>query len=97
MVFNPNSTKQVEKVFFSRKSHSLKHPDLYFNSLVVEKVKTQKHLALKLDKGLNFREHFKDEFAIVNKGIGMLKKLSNYLPCHSLITLNKAFIQPRLD
>ena len=60
-------------------------------------MKTQKHLALKLDKGLNFREHFKDEFAIVNKGIGMLKKLSNYLPCHSLKTLNKAFIRPRLD
>ena len=45
----------------------------------------------------DFREHLKDKFAIVNKGIGMSKKLSNYLPCHSLITLYKAFIQPHLD
>ena len=75
----------------------MKHPGLYFNSLVVVKVKTQKHLGLKLDEKLNFREHLKDKFAIVNKGIGMLKKLSSYLPCHSLVPLYKAFIQPHLD
>ena len=79
MVFNPDPTKQAQEVIFSRKSHSPKHSDLCFNSLVVEKVKTQKHLGLKLDKKLNFKEHLKDKFAIVNKGIGMLKKLSNYL------------------
>ena len=52
------------------------HPDLYFNSLVAEKVETQKYLRLKLDKRLNFREHLKSKFTIVNKGIGMLEKLS---------------------
>ena len=97
MVFNPDLTKQAQEVTFSGKSHSLKHPDLYFNSLVVEKVKTQKCLGLKLDKRLTVREHLKDKFAIVNKGIGMSKKLSNNLPRHSLITLYKAFIQPHLD
>ena len=75
----------------------MEHPDLYFNSLVVQKVKTQKHLGLKLDKRLNFREHLKDKFAIANKGIGMLKKITNYLPCHFLVTLYKAFIQLHLD
>ena len=50
-----------------------------------------------VDKKLNFKEHLKDRFAIVNKGIGMLKKLSIYLPCHSLVTLFKAFIRPHLD
>ena len=52
---------------------------------------------LKLDEKLNFNEHLKDKFAIVNKGIGMLKKLSNYLPRHSLVTLYKVFIRPHLD
>ena len=94
MVFNPDPTKQAQKVIFSRKSHSLRHPGLCFNSLVVEKVKIQKHLGLKLDEKLNFKEHLKDKFAIVNKGIGMLKKLSNYLPRHSLLTLYKAFTRP---
>ena len=97
MVFNPDPTKQAQEVIFSRKSHSPKHPDLYFNSLVVEKVKTQKHLGLKLDEKLNFKEHLKDKFAIVNKGIGMFKKLRNYLPCHSLVTLYKAFTRRHLD
>ena len=96
MVFNPDPTKQAQEVIFSRKSHSPKHPDLYFNSLAVEKVKTQKHLGLKLDEKLNFKEHLKDKFAIVNKGIGMLKKLSDCLPRHSLVTLYKAFIRPHL-
>ena len=39
----------------------------------------------------------KDKFAIVNKGIGMFKKLRNYLPCHSLVTLYKAFTRRHLD
>ena len=97
MVFNPDLTKQAQEVIFCGKSHSLKHPRLYFNSLVVEKVKTQKCLGLKLDKRLTVREHSKDKFAIVNKGIGMSKTLSNNLPRHSLIALYKAFMQPHLD
>ena len=96
MVFKPDPTKEVQEVIFSRKSHSLKHLGLYFNSLVVEKVKTQKYLGLKLEKRLNFREHLKDNFAVNNKGIEMLKKLSNYLPQHALVTLHKASIPPHL-
>ena len=40
MVFNPYPTKQAQKVTFCRKLQSPKHPDLSFNNLVVEKVKT---------------------------------------------------------
>ena len=87
MVFNPYPTKESHKVIFCIKSHSPKHPDLYLNSLAVEKVKTQNHLGLKQDEKLNFKEYLKDKFAIVKKGIGMLKELSNYLPRHSLATL----------
>ena len=94
MVFNPDPTKQAKEVTFSRKSHSPKHRDLCFNSLVDEKVKTQK---LKLNERLNFREHLKNKFVIVTEGMRMLKKLSNYLLTHSLVTLCKAFIQPHLD
>ena len=39
MLFNPDPTKQDQEVLFLRKSISTKHPDLDFNSLVVEKVK----------------------------------------------------------
>ena len=97
MVFNPDPTKKAQEVIFSRQAHSPKHPDLYFNSLVVGKVKIQKHIGLKLDEKLNFKEHLKEKCAIVNKGTEMLKKLSKYLPRHSLVTLRKAFIRPHYD
>ena len=48
-------------------------------------MKTQKHLGLKLDERLKLREHLKDKCAIVNKGIEMLKKLSN-LPSTPLLS-----------
>ena len=54
-------------------------------------MKTQKHLEPKLDKRLNFRKHLKNKLTIANKGIGMLKKLSNCLPRHSLVSHYKAF------
>ena len=31
------------------------------------------------------------------KGIGVIKKLSNMLPQHSLITIYKAFVKPHLN
>ena len=64
---------------------------------MVEKVQTQNHLGLKLDKKLSFKKHLEDNFAKVNRGIGILKKLSGFLPRHSLITLYKSFIRPHLD
>ena len=64
---------------------------------MVEKVQTQKHLGLKLGKKLNFKKHLKNIFAKVNMGIGILKKLSGFLPRHSLINLYKSFIRPHLD
>ena len=60
-------------------------------------MQTQKHLGIKLDKKLSFKEQLKDKFAKVNTGIWILKKLSGSLPPHSLITLYKSFIRPHLD
>ena len=67
MVFNPDPTKQAQEILFSKTSHYLKHPDLYFNSLIVERVKTQKHLGIKLVQRLNFRGYLKDKFVTVNE------------------------------
>ena len=98
MVFNSDPTKQAQKVFFSRKSHSPKYPDLYFNSLVVDKVKTQKYLGLKIDERLTFSEHLKDKFAIVIKVLGCWKNwaIAFHVTLY-LITFYKVFIRPHLD
>ena len=60
-------------------------------------MQTQEHLGVNLYKKLSFKEHLKDKFAKVNRGIGTVRKLSGFLPCHSLITLYKFFIRPHLD
>ena len=88
---------KLKKLFFSKKPRESFHPNLYFNKFVVEKVQTQKHLGLKLDKNLSFKEHLKDKFAKVNRRIGILKKLSVFIPRHPLITLYKSFIRPHPD
>ena len=79
MAFNPDPTKQAQEVVFSKKPRESFHPNLYFNKFVVEKVQTQKHLGLKLEKKLSFKEHLKDKFSKVNRGIGILKKTERIL------------------
>ena len=97
MAFNPEPTKQAQEVFFQKKPQESSHPNIYFNKFVVEKGQTQKHLGFKLDKKISFKEHLKDKFAKVNRGIRILEKLNGFLPCHSLITLYKSSIRPDLD
>ena len=88
MVFPPNPAKQVQEVIFPRNSNSLEYSDSNFSSLAVEKIKTQKHLRVKVDEKLNFKERFKNRCASIRKGNAMLiKKWSNYLPRQSLVTL----------
>ena len=57
----------------------------------------QEHLGLKVDKKLSIKDRLKNKFAKVNRAIGISKKLSGFLPHHSLITLYKSFMQPHLD
>ena len=96
MAFNLDSTKQVQEVVLKKSGESF-HSNFYFNKFVVEKWKTQKHLGPKLDKKLSFKERLKDKIAKINMGIGILKKLSGFLPHHSLITLYKSLMGPHLD
>ena len=80
-----------------KKSSFQKKPHLYLNKFAVEKVQNQKHLGLKLNQNLSFKDRLKDKFAKVNRGIGILKKMSGFLTRHSLITLYKSFTRPHLD
>ena len=96
MSFNPDPAKQAQDILFSKRSREFFYPNFYFNKFFIEKVQTQKHLGLKLDKKLNFKEYLKDKFPKVNRGIGILKKLRWFLPRHSLVTLYKSFIRPHL-
>ena len=55
--FNPDSTKQAQKVIFSCKTKKLPHPSLVFNNANVTQSIYQKHLAIILDSKLTFENH----------------------------------------
>ena len=51
MAFNPDPpNKKVQEVVFSKKPLKSFYPNISFNKYMVEKVQTQRHLGLKLDK-----------------------------------------------
>ena len=97
MSFNPDPSKQVQEVIFSRKIKKLNHPELIFNNIHAKQTSYQKHLGMFLDNKLNFDEHLKYITNKVNKSIGLLRKLQTILPRRSLVIIYKSFIRAHLD
>ena len=97
MSFNPDPSKQSQKVIFSRKLQKLVYPPLHFNNIAVTQSTTQKHLDMLLDVKVDFQGHLKNICSKVNKRIGLLRKLYNTLTRFSLLTNYKSFIRPHLD
>ena len=90
----PDPSKQTQEVIFSRKIQKTCHPSIYFNNKSVKQVASQKHLGMILNTKLNFQDNLKN---ILNKTIGLLRKLQNNLPRGPLLTIYKSFIRPHLD
>ena len=97
MSFNPDPSKQAQKVIFSRKTKIEYHPPLSFNSNNVSETNSQKHLGVVLKRCLSFEDHLKMILNKVNKTTGLLRKLQNVLPRSALLTIYKSFIRPHLD
>ena len=84
MLFNPDITKQVQEVIFSRKNTKNDHPIVYFNEAPAAYATCEKHLGIHLHKTLNFNHHVKEKIAKANKGIGLVCKLAHALLRQSL-------------
>ena len=98
MSFNSHPNKQTQEVLFSRKIQKSSQPSLVFNNNTVTQSITQKHLGMFLDTKLDFQEHLKSIFSkVVNKAIGLLRKLHHILTRSPLLTIYKSFIRPHLD
>ena len=95
--FNPDPSKQAQEVIFIRKTKKLPYPSLVFNNNNVLQTSSQKHLDVTLDVKLTFDEHLNNVLNKVNKIIGLLRKLQNFLSWSTLITIYKAFVRPHLD
>ena len=59
MSFNPDPSKQVQEVVFTRKVKKVVHPSFFFNTKPVQQVSSQKHLGLILDTSLMYDEHIR--------------------------------------
>ena len=68
-----------------------------FNSNLVNKASSQKHLGIILNESLSFEEHLKAISVKTNKTLYLLHKLQNLLPRAALIILYKLFIRTYLD
>ena len=66
MSFNPDVSKQAQKIAFSCRSQKLAHPPVLFNNVPVKRCFIQKHL----DEKFNFDHHVKEKITKPNKGIG---------------------------
>ena len=97
MSFNPDLSKQAQEVIFSCKSKRSTHPPFVSSNNDVSQTFSQKHLGVILDFKLTFEEHLNHVLVKVNKAVGLLCKLQNFLPRTALITIYKAFIWPHLD
>ena len=97
MSFNPDKSKQAQRVIFSPKTQRAIHPPAIYNNMPVIRSPCEKHLEIYLDEKLNFYNHIKEKISKANKGIGILRKLYNVLPRNSLMTIYKFFIRPHLE
>ena len=76
MLFNPDPSKPVHKVLFSRKKQVQIHPTISLSNIQGEIVSYQKHLGLILYEKLSFKQHIDSAISGVNKGISIIKKNS---------------------
>ena len=82
MSFNPDPTKQAQKVNVSRKTIKKTHPKTFFNNIPVSKADSQKHLGLHLDSKLSFDIHIKTILTKVNITIGFYENFNKYYLDH---------------
>ena len=88
--FNPDPSKQGQKVICSRKTDKENHPPIAFSNNNVSETSSQKHR-------LSFAGHLKMMLNKVNETIGLLHTLQNVQPRSALLTIYKSFIRYHLD
>ena len=75
MAFNPEHNKQAVEILFSQRINDVYHSLLIFNTSVVCKVDSDKHLVLSLDPKRTFVYHINNKIKTTQKVIGVLKCL----------------------
>ena len=94
MSFNPDPSKPVQEVIFSRKFKTAPYQSITFNNNPLSLCPAQKHLGLVLDSKLTFNEHINHK---VNKSTGLLRKFQSVLPRTSLLSIYTTLIRSHFE
>ena len=93
MSFNPDPSKQAKEITFSTKRSNTQLTVLIFNNSIISPSDSHKHLGMILDSKLNFKCHLSEKISKANKGIGIIKRLYNFLPRATLVKYLYKFCQ----
>ena len=96
MLFNPEPSKPAEEVIFTN-PNTTSYQTVSYSGVDVMPVHYHKHLGFVLDSKMNYIKHIDGKIGKANQGIGLIKRLYNYLPRKALIQIYKSFIRPHLD
>ena len=61
MQFNPDPNKQVQEVYFSKKTNNVSSHHVSFNNTKIVTFSSQKNLGLVLDQQLNLTDHIQSK------------------------------------
>ena len=92
MIFNPDPTKLATEVIFTNRNLTLYDPVSY-SGVDVMQVNYHKYLGFILDSKMSYSKHIDGKIGKANQGIGVIKRLYNYLPRKALLYIYKSFIR----
>ena len=84
--FNPDPTKPAEEVIFTNRNLTL-YDSVSYSGVDVMQVDNHKHLGFILDSKMSYSKHIDGEIGKGNQGIGVIKRLYNYLPRKALLQI----------
>ena len=92
MLFNPDSSKQVQKIVFSWKNRATSHGSILLSNMIRNWENVLKHVSLLLYVRLKFVEHLNEQIKEASKGIILMRKLHPFLQHLSPLTIYKSFV-----
>ena len=95
MSFNPDPSKQAKEMVFLKNIVLPSFPFLCLIIIIISSTDSHNHLGMILDSKLSFINHLKENISVANNGIGIIRRLYNFLPRFTLIY--KAYVRPHLD
>ena len=91
MSFNPDHTSPAEEVIFTNRNLTLYDPVSY-SGVDVMQVDYHKNLGFILDSKMSYSKHIDGKIGKADQGIGVIKRLYNYLPRKALLQIYKSSI-----